>query len=819
MSPRLLTAAAAVCVLASIACAGPKPPVIKTDYDIVDGFTYSAAEAGKIWKPMTGSTAVSVVEIDGRRALKMPCHFKGTDIERASWDRDLQLDLAARSGLTFLMRCRNPRPVGHFSFYFRSGNGWYAAGFSPPAGNWWKPVRIRKWDTRVEGSPAGWSRIDGIRISAWRGRDEDTEFHIAALGLLGSPGEARIVVVRAEAGAVRSEARTIDQCVQRMSRMLEALGLPHVILSDRDVTPQRLKGKDVVLLPYNPITPDRAAGCLVDFVKAQGKVLAFYVLPRGLQEVVGIRPGPHVQQTYRGHFASIRPADKPLPGMPEAVGQLSWNIHDAQPLSPEARVAAWWFDDKGRTTGKPAIVVSPSCVFLTHILLPDDPDRKARMLLAMVGQLCPKVWAEAARSRLAQLGRLGPYENFDAAMADLRAKAAQNTEASALLDKVAALRDQARKLHGQSKFPQAIAAADRAHKGVRRAYCRVQKPQAGEHRAFWCHSALGVQGMSWDQAVKNLADNGFTAVLPNMLWGGVAYYESHVLPVAPDVKEKGDQIALCAAACKKYGVACHVWKVNFNIGWRAPKDFVARMKAQGRTQVGPDLKPLPRQTWLCPSHPDNQKLEIASMVEVARKYDVAGVHFDYIRYPGNQGCYCAGCRKRFEEQIARGVARWPGDLRKDRALRKQWLDFRRRQITAVVAAVAEQARKARPGIKISAAVFRNWPTDRDTVGQDWKLWCDRGYLDFVCPMDYTPDSWAFQRMVRDQLEWAGKVPCYPGIGVSVWPDPTDIVKLIEQITVTRRLGTGGFTIFNYAGTEAAHVVPLCGLGITRKKRK
>ena len=50
-----------------------------------------------------------------------------------------------------------------------------------------------------------------------------------------------------------------------------------------------------------------------------------------------------------------------------------------------------------------------------------------------------------------------------------------------------------------------------------------QKPAAREHRAFWCHSAHGIAGMSWDQAIKVLADNGFTAILPNMCWGGVAY--------------------------------------------------------------------------------------------------------------------------------------------------------------------------------------------------------------------------------------------------------------------------------------------------------
>ncbi|GAH52104.1 unnamed protein product, partial [marine sediment metagenome] len=77
------------------------------------------------------------------------------------------------------------------------------------------------------------------------------------------------------------------------------------------------------------------------------------------------------------------------------------------------------------------------------------------------------------------------------------------------------------------------------------------------------------------------------------------------------------------------------------------KEFKVRMKAQGRTQVNYNGSSNDR--WLCPSHPDNRKLEIESMLEVARKYDVDGLHFDYIRYPGKEGCFCKGCRLRFEK--------------------------------------------------------------------------------------------------------------------------------------------------------------------------
>jgi len=764
---------------------------------------------------MTGSKDAAVVDLGGTKVLKMTCNFRGTTIDRASWDRYGRIDLAPRKGVQFLFYCRDVSPIGYFSVYFHSGGGWYCATVPAPSRPGWNAVKVRKKDTGVEDRPGGWGRIDRIRISAWRGKDADTEFYIAALGLLGRPSDAKVVLVRADAGTIAREARIIADCTRVMSRYLDRIGLEHMVLSDLDVTAERLKGRKLVILPYNPVVSDRVGRVLVGFVGSGGKVLAFYNLPPKLQEALGIRTGSHVRQNRRGQFASIRPAEGQLTGAPPVTRQASWNIHDATVVKGRSRVAAWWFDDKGKSTGKGAVVVSDTGAFMTHIMLADDPDNKQRLLLAVIGQLAPALWREAAEGRIDRIGRVGPFDGFAAAQKAIKADARDKRAALDALHKAAELRDRARVLCEAGKFDQSVAASGQADEVIIQAYILAQDPLKGEHRAFWCHDAFGLRGVSWDQAIKNLADNGFTAILPNMLWGGVAFYKSDVLPVAPEVKERGDQIALCVAACKKYGLECHVWKVNYNMGWRAPREFMARMKAEGRTQVEYGGKGNDR--WLCPSHPANQKLEIESMVEVARKYDVAGVHFDYIRYPGRGYCFCKGCRQRFEKSIGAKVANWPADVRRGSVdLRRKWLDFRRRQITTVVAEVAERVRKIKPGVKISAAVFRNWPADRDAIGQDWKLWCDRGYLDFVCPMDYTPRSGQFDSFVTQQLPWTGKVPCYPGIGLSTWPDKTDICKLIEQIKITRRHRTGGFTIFNYGSIEARHIVPQCGKGITRK---
>jgi hypothetical protein len=86
----------------------------------------------------------------------------------------------------------------------------------------------------------------------------------------------------------------------------------------------------------------------------------------------------------------------------------------------------------------------------------------------------------------------------------------------------------------------------------------------------------------------------------------------------------------------------------------------------------------------------------------------------------------------------------------------------------------------------------------------------------ICPMDYTPHSGQFENQVRQQIQWAGKVPCYPGIGLSCWGNAGDVFTLFDQITIARNAGAPGFILFNYGDVEARDIVPLCGMGITRR---
>jgi uncharacterized lipoprotein YddW (UPF0748 family) len=329
------------------------------------------------------------------------------------------------------------------------------------------------------------------------------------------------------------------------------------------------------------------------------------------------------------------------------------------------------------------------------------------------------------------------------------------------------------------------------------------EPQEG--RGVWNHSGTGAYPGDWDRSAKLLSENGFNRIFPNMLWGGVAHYASDVLPRSETFKKYGDQIEQCCTAAHRHGLEVHVWKVNYNL-LNAPKEFVAKMRREGRTQVSAKGK---SQNWLCPSNPKNQRLELDSMLEVVRKYPVDGLHFDYIRYPDGNHCYCDGCRRRFEAETGQKVLdeNWPGECSSG-PRKQEYRDWRCKQITKLVATVSREAKKVRPGIKISAAVFGAYPGCRESVGQDWVQWVKDGDLDFLCPMNYTKDNNEFAGLVRSQMKLVGgRLPINVGIGATATNISMQPEDVAEQIHLARSLGAAGFALFEFSAKTAETLMP------------
>ncbi len=351
-----------------------------------------------------------------------------------------------------------------------------------------------------------------------------------------------------------------------------------------------------------------------------------------------------------------------------------------------------------------------------------------------------------------------------------------------------------------------------------REWAARQPSRKGEWRGFWCHNYRGLGGgKTWNDTVRLLKDNGFTALLPNLAWAGTAFYKSDVLRVAPVVGRIGDQLSECLSACRAHGIECHVWKICWNLGHHATKGQMDELSAAGRTQVRFDGTARPG--WLCPSHPDNLAMEIRAFLELARR-GVDGVHLDYIRYPDESHCFCAGCRRRFESSSGLSLTNWPAQVRQDPEIKAMWREFRITNITALVRSASTLIRKEVPGVKISAAVFQNPETNPNGIGQDWAAWCRAGYLDFVCPMDYNYDSpVAFKGVVFAQKRalagMGAKTLLRPGIGLSCWHDPArDVRMAVGEILAVRAAGLDGFCFFDL-GARAQSILPVLHSGPTR----
>ncbi len=805
LPPRLVRTLIMIQVVFGAAVMGALAP--RVDYPLLLPMDFqSPAQALRVWKPMKGSPPVQPGRVGSLPALRFACPFHRKTMDRASWDREIRLDLRLARGVRFWFRCRNADPIAYFALYFHSGNGWYAANFSPKADDSWERIDISKGKASAEDAPAGWGRIDAVRISAWRGGATDTAFEITGFGLL--PADRDYLVIR-------GPGRNAGRYCRNVLNALERSGLNPVAVNQSEVDAALLRSVKLALLPYNPKMPGELVARLLRFVARGGRVIGFYSAPPRLIRALGIQPGKYASAAgIPGGLGWIRFVRGALPGAPPAVRQNSWNLAVVAPVSGRSRVLAFWYTPAGKNTRYAAIVGGRRGLWMSHVYLAQDPRAGARMLLAMVGRYLPGVWDRAAAQAIARVGSFPPYTGYEDALRALTPRARASAAIDSYLRRAVTAMARARRNRAQRAWGPAIQAAETADSALREAFYRALEPLPGEFRGAWCHRPYGIKGWTWDKTVRRFAAAGFNAIFPNMLWGGTASYPSRVLPVSPAVRKNGDQIAACLRACRRYGVQMHVWKVCFNLGPHPDPAFLRRLTREGRLQKN-RFGRSGRRKWLCPSDPRNQRLEIDSLLEIVRNYPVDGIHFDYIRYPGADFCYCNGCRKRFERFAGVRIRHWPADVLKNGPYHAQWLAFRRHNITTIVRAVHDGAKKIRPGVKISAAVFSNWLSCRDSLGQDWVAWCRKGYLDFVCPMDYIASDFQFGRTVRRQLAWVRGfgTPLYPGIGLST--ARFGAPGLISQILITRKQRTGGFMVFEYNRREATDILPKLALGLTR----
>ena len=95
----------------------------------------------------------------------------------------------------------------------------------------------------------------------------------------------------------------------------------------------------------------------------------------------------------------------------------------------------------------------------------------------------------------------------------------------------------------------------------------------------------------------------------------------------------------------------------------------------------------------------------------------------------------------------------------------EWTDWRCGRVTSFVEEMRELTREK--GIELSAAVFADLPACRNSNGQDWGLWAEKGLVDDLFPMNYDNSTRNVRLRTRTHVAIVGgRCPVWEGFGKS-----------------------------------------------------
>ena len=310
-------------------------------------------------------------------------------------------------------------------------------------------------------------------------------------------------------------------------------------------------------------------------------------------------------------------------------------------------------------------------------------------------------------------------------------------------------------------------------------------------KGVWLHSIPRLGGKQGIEAfVKRYADAGFDLLVPCVKNpDGLVDYHSRVARVNPASLEY-DPLAYLAAQARAAKIKVHAWFCVNPEGDQgkllsAHPEYVARTPDGGKSNCG--------NGWFtCVARTQVRAYQVKIMSEVAKNYDVDGVHLDYIR-TGDNVCFCDICRPNFKR--ATGV-----DFREARWWQKEhpgWYSWRINNVTKIVAAVSKNCKKHKK--ELSAAVYHAYPYTMVTQSQDFPRWCREGYLDMVAPMTYTPDPYMMRAYTRNHvanMKERGRAELWEGL-MSGRRSKADWT--LEEAKIAKELGAHGVMIFEHHG--------------------
>ena len=166
-----------------------------------------------------------------------------------------------------------------------------------------------------------------------------------------------------------------------------------------------------------------------------------------------------------------------------------------------------------------------------------------------------------------------------------------------------------------------------------------------EHRAVWAHFSDIKDPETLQKSVDRMAGAGMNAIYI-LVWhnGGQAAYRSELCPMVSGAAEGFDPLGALIEAAKPKGIDVHAWFVNGSYGYARGGLFDTHPDWQLQSGGSSGDR------WYDLGKPEVRQFQRDVMLECLRNYDVAGIHFDYIRFSGKGMCHCEHCQGQVQER-------------------------------------------------------------------------------------------------------------------------------------------------------------------------
>lgn len=357
-----------------------------------------------------------------------------------------------------------------------------------------------------------------------------------------------------------------------------------------------------------------------------------------------------------------------------------------------------------------------------------------------------------------------------------------------------------------------------------------------EVRGLWVLRTSLTSHESIAAMIRSAHANGFNTLFVQVRGRGDAYYASSLEPRAAELSTQPaafDPLQDAIDQAHAAGLRVHAW-INVNLIASAaelPADkahivyrhpdwlmvpravvqelsyvdghspaYAGKISRWTRAQAG-QVEGL----YLSPILPDAAAYTESVVRDLASRYDLDGVHLDYLRYPSDDFDYSRYAIDRFRDEVRPTLApsvRASLDARAKidpfaypDALQERWTQFRRARLSSLAMRLRSAVKAARPGAILTAAVSPDFADAYGAKLQDWRTWVENGILDAVCPMAYTSDAETFADLIAGARAIAGSRPVWAGIGA--WR--LSPAQTLQHIAIARRARAAGFVLFSYDG--------------------